>query len=285
MLIYISLALIVLLASYVMYLTFQRRHKLTCMTGMMIAMTNSMMVSISLGAIIGTFIKDKDLTIPTIASVLIGGIVGYLTGRPVSLMASIDGLTAGIMGGMMGSMIGVMLQPKSIDVMIYFIDILFVLVIVLLIRMIDEETKSDKQESSYRKPLVANPFVLIVLLVFMAMLVFGKGTLLPIDGSKVSGQPKDIKFTPASNNIQEIAVKPSGYTPNNIVLKAGKPSIINFKTEKLGCTGIVRSEDLGFNVALKENTNNYVNIKALKPGTYHYSCGMGMFESTVKVTE
>lgn len=107
------------------------------MAGMMIAMTNAMMASISLGAILGTFITDKDLTIPTIASVLIGMIVGYLTGRPISLMASIDGLTAGIMGGMMGSMLGVMLQPKSIDIMVYFIDIVFVLVIVLLIGMID----------------------------------------------------------------------------------------------------------------------------------------------------
>ncbi|MBV7505299.1 cupredoxin domain-containing protein [Bacillus sp. sid0103] len=45
------------------------------------------------------------------------------------------------------------------------------------------------------------------------------------------------------------------------------------------------SDELGFNVALKENTNNYVNIKALKPGTYDYSCGMGMFKDTVTVME
>ncbi|MBV7505298.1 hypothetical protein KW850_08535 [Bacillus sp. sid0103] len=70
-------------------------------------------------------------------------------------MASIDGLTAGKMGGMMGSMLGVMLQPKSIDVMIYFIDVVFVLVIVLLIGMIDEETKSQKQETLVKKPLIA----------------------------------------------------------------------------------------------------------------------------------
>lgn len=283
MLLYISIALIVLLTSYVIYYTFRKKQRLTCMAGMMIAMTNAMMASISLGAILGTFITNKDLTIPTIASVSIGMIVGYLTGRPISLMASIDGLTAGIMGGMMGSMLGVMLQPKSIDIIVYFIDIVFVLVIVLLIGMIDEETKTQKQETSNRKPLIVNPLILVAMLAFMGFLVFGKGMIYQ-NGSQVSAEPKDIQFTKTTNEIQEIVVKPTEYSPNNIVLKAGTPSILNFKTEKLGCTGIVLSEELGFNVTLKENTNNYVNIEALEPGTYHYSCGMGMFKGTVTVT-
>jgi hypothetical protein len=285
MLLYVSITLIVLLTSYVIYYTYRNKQRLTCMAGMMIAMTNSMMGSIAIGAILGTLIQDKDLTIPTIASVSIGMIVGYLTGRPISLMASIDGLTAGIMGGMMGSMLGVMLQPKSTDVMIYFIIVVFVLVIVLLIGMIDEETKSTKQESNDRKPFVANPFVLIAILVFMGVFVFGKGTLFYVNGGEVTAEPNDIKFTPTSNNIQEVVVKPTEYSPNNLVIKSGTPSIINFKTDEVGCTGIVLSEELGFNVTLKENSNNYVNIKSLKPGTYHYACGMGMYKGTVTVMD
>jgi plastocyanin len=285
MLLWVSISLIVLLTSYVIHYTFRYRKRLTSMAGMMVAMTNAMMVSISLGAILGTLIQDKNLTIPTIVSVLIGMIVGYITGTSVSLMASIDGLTAGIMGGMMGSMLGVMLQPKSIDVMIYFIDILFVAVMVLLIRLIDEESKTSKQESFSRKPLIANPFILIVLLAFMGVLVFGKGTLFPSNGEQASAEPADIKFTESSNEIHEVVVKATEYSPNNIVIKARTPSIINFKTENLGCTGIVLSEDLGFNVALKENTNNYLNIDSLKPGTYDYSCGMGMYKGTITVTD
>jgi uncharacterized membrane protein (DUF441 family)/plastocyanin len=286
MLLSISISLILLMTSYVIYYTYRNKKRLTCMAGMMVAMTNAMMSSIAIGAILGTVIQDKDLTIPTIASVSIGMVVGYLTGRPVSLMASIDGLTAGIMGGMMGSMLGVMLQPKSIDVMIYFIDIVFIFVLVLLIRLIDEETKSSKQETSYnKKPLIANPIVLVALLVFMGFLVLGKGTLFPINGNQAPSESSDIKFTPTSSQIHEVMVKPTEYSPNNIVLKTGSPSIINFKTEEVGCTGIVLSEELGFNVTLKENTNNYVNIKSLKPGTYHYACGMGMYKGTITVTD
>lgn len=253
------------------------------MAGMMISMTNSMMVSIAIGSILGILIQNKDLTIPTIISVSLGMIVGYMTGRPVSLMASIDGLTAGIMGGMMGSMLGVMLQPKSIDVMIYFIDIVFVAVMVLLIRLIDEETNTKNQESISKKPLVANPFVLVIILIFMGVLLFGKGAFYS-DGSKqASNEVEDIKFTDTSSQIYEVMVKPTEYTPNNIVLKAETPSIINFKTEEVGCTGIVLSEELGFNISLKAHTNNYVNIKSLKPGTYHYACGMNMYKGTITV--
>lgn len=284
MLIYTSIILIILLSSYVVYFTFQRRKRLTCMAAMMIAMTNSMMVSISLGTILGTFMENKDLTIPTITSILLGMVVGYITGRPVSLMAALDGLTAGIMGGMMGSMLGVMLQPASVDLMIYFIVIIFVLVIVLLIRLIEEESK-EKNEAmpQIRKPLVANPIVLVAILFLMGTLVFGKGLLLPAK-SEASGHTEPITFTPASNDIQEITVTPKGYTPNNIVLETGKTSIINFKPEEgSGCLQTISSEELGISAKLKEGSDNYINIKALKPGTYEYACGMGMYKGTITV--
>jgi hypothetical protein len=147
------------------------------------------------------------------------------------------------MGGMMGAMLGVMLQPKSIDIMDYYVDLVFVLVIVLLIGMIDEETKMEKQETSVRKPLIANLIILVAILVFMVGLVCGKGMLYQ-DGSIVSAEANHIKFAPASSEIQEVLVKPSGYTPNNIILKARKPSIINYKPEILGCTGIFLSRNL-----------------------------------------
>ncbi|WP_088042303.1 cupredoxin domain-containing protein [Bacillus sp. EAC] len=282
MLIPVSLTLIALLSSYVIYFTFRNKQKITCMTGMMISMTNSMMTSIALGTLLGVFAESKDLTIPTIAAITIGVIIGYLNGRPVSLMASLDGVTAAIMGGMMGSMLGVMLQPKSIDIMVYFIDILFVFVFVILIRLIGEETREKKQESLVKKPLIANPIVLVVLLVFMGVFVFGKTTLFA-NGTD-EPEVEDIKFTATSSDIQTIHVKVDGYTPNNLVIKAGKPAIINFKTPKDDvCASIILSKELKLNLSLNKNADNYVHIKPLKTGVYHYECGMGMFKGTITV--
>jgi uncharacterized membrane protein (DUF441 family) len=85
-----SISLIALMTSFVVYYTLRNKQRLSYMAGMMIAMTNAMMASIAIGSALGTLIQSKDLTIPTITSVSIGMIVGYLTGRPISLMASID---------------------------------------------------------------------------------------------------------------------------------------------------------------------------------------------------
>ena len=282
MLVPASLTLIAFLSSYVIYFTFRNQQKITCMTGMMISMTNAMITSIALGTIFGTFAHSKDLTIPTIVSITIGIIIGYLNGRPISLMAALDGVTAAIMGGMMGSMLGVMLQPKSIDFMVYFVDILFVFVFVILIRLIGEETSDKNQEAPVKKPLIANPIVLIVLLVFMGVFVFGKSTLFA-SGTEAP-EVKDIQFTPTSSNIQTIHVSVTGYAPNNLVLEAGKPAIINFKTPKEDvCASIILSNELDLNLSLNKDADNYVHIKPLKPGVYHYECGMGMFKGTITV--
>lgn len=100
--------------------------------------------------------------------------------------------------------------------------------------MIDEEAKTNKEEAIIRKPLVANPFLLVDLLVFVGVLVFGKGTLFPINGNQASSEPNDIKFTSTSSQIHEVEVKSTEYTPNNLVLEAGTATIINFKTEAVG---------------------------------------------------
>lgn len=110
------------------------------MTGMIISMANAMMASMAFGTILGILVPHKDLTIPTMIAVSIGMIVGYVSGRPVSLIASLDGIIAGIMGGMMGTMLGIMLMPTFAQMMILFIDVIYILVTVLLLRVIAKES-------------------------------------------------------------------------------------------------------------------------------------------------
>jgi len=163
MLLFSSISLVFLISILVVYCTYRKRRKLTSMTGMIVSMTNSMMSSAALGTMLGIFITDKDVTFPTIAAVTAGMMAGYLTGRPVSLMASLDGITAGIMGGMMGAMLGVMVQPAHATIMICFIDMIYLVVNVLLLRVILEETK---------EPLFKKTSFLIKCLNFLVLLVF-----------------------------------------------------------------------------------------------------------------
>jgi hypothetical protein len=148
MLFTISMMLIVLISLIVIYTTHMKRKQISSMAGTIISMTNSMMASIALGIILGINAKDMDLTSPIIVSVSIGMIVGYVTGRPISLLASLEGIMAGIMGGMMGAMLGVMLQPNSAQLMMAFLDVIYILVTALLLRVIDQEIRTKKNDHS-----------------------------------------------------------------------------------------------------------------------------------------
>jgi ribose/xylose/arabinose/galactoside ABC-type transport system permease subunit len=144
----VSMTLIFLISIIVVYTTHMYRKQISSMAGMIINMTNSMMASIALGSILGIYAKDMDLTSPIIISVSFGMIVGFITGRPISLLASLEGIMAGVMGGMMGAMLGVMLQPNSAQMMVAFLDLIYILVTALLLRVIDQEIKIRNNDHS-----------------------------------------------------------------------------------------------------------------------------------------
>lgn len=71
------------------------------------------------------------------------------------------------------------------------------------------------------------------------------------------------------------------YTPNVLRLKAGVPAEITFSSAQ-GCTGVVQSQDLGFQEDLTTGPKT-VKLTALKPGTYGFACGMNMVHGQIVV--
>jgi hypothetical protein len=134
--------------AYLVFDIYQRREKLTSMAGMMIAMSIGMMAGMTLGVLISAYFYH-DLTNSTILAVVTGMIAGYSAGRPICLMAAMDGMLAGMMGGMMGAMLGVMLVNPA--TMVWFINILFAAVMVVLLRLIAEETGTVQKEGNEGK--------------------------------------------------------------------------------------------------------------------------------------
>ena len=86
-----------------------------------------------------------------------------------------------------------------------------------------------------------------------------------------------------SGDVQKISVSVSGsgYNPNVIKLKAGVPTEITFG-QSSGCTGIVQSQQLGFQADLTSGPQT-VKLAALQPGTYGFACGMGMVNGQIVV--
>ncbi|MGG3987018.1 cupredoxin domain-containing protein [Bacillus smithii] len=279
----LSISLIVLFTIYSIFYTYKRKEQLTCMAGMMVAMTIGMMSSIGLGVILGV-ILHHDLTISTIIAILFGMFAGYLAGKTISLMAAMDGMLAGIMGGMMGAMLGVMLITS--DIMILFVDIIFIFIMSILNQLIDDETgKARSDNRILSKPVLGSALTLIVGILLVGVLLFVQN-----HGNAFSNQSQpsttEVQTTSEGNEgfqIATIEVNPTGYEPQNIEIRAGVPTKINFKTDpNAGCLRQVVSKELNINAILQEG-DNYITLKNVKPGTYQYTCGMGMYGGTITV--
>lgn len=157
----VSMAAVTGLSGQSIYSAYRRRSAISCMAGMMIAMTIAMMQSLAAGTIAGILFPE-DLAVPTSGAVLVGVVGGYLAGKPVSTMAALDGMLAGIMGGMMGAMLGVMLGAHA-AMMVLFLDIIFVFIHMVLRQLIREETVSpkaeEKPESAQAGTVLLHPYV------------------------------------------------------------------------------------------------------------------------------
>lgn len=278
--VYIAIFAVIALTAYCVLYTFKHREKLSCMAGMMIAMTIAMMGSITLGTLLGIVFED-DLVPASMIAILFGMLAGYLAGKPISLMAAMDGMMAGIMGGMMGAMLGVMLiEPER---MVWFVIAIYALMMFMLIQLINEESRSKKKETdAVRRSFLANP-VMVISILFLAGIIILSGQVSGLFNVGKTVSKTIDRITPADQEAT-ITVSSKGYAPNDIQLKAGSSAKINFKTEaNAGCLRQVVAKELGINAILDEQSDNFISLKDMKPGTYEYTCGMGMYGGKIVV--
>ena len=86
-----------------------------------------------------------------------------------------------------------------------------------------------------------------------------------------------------SGGYQEamILVK-GGYTPDVILVDAGKPVRLNFRREEsASCSEMVIFPDFHKSAQLPEGTTVALEIMPEKPGEYEFACQMGMFKGKV----
>jgi hypothetical protein len=94
---------------------------------------------------------------------------------------------------------------------------------------------------------------------------------------KVSGA------TTLSGGVQKVAIDltTGSYNPNEIKAKAGVPIELDFKGPAPGCNGSVVSQQLGFQQDV--SNGGTINVAAQKPGTYAWTCSMGMYVGQIVV--
>lgn len=81
-----------------------------------------------------------------------------------------------------------------------------------------------------------------------------------------------------AGGIQEVAVNvKGGYTPDVIVVKAGKPLRMHFtRHESSSCSEMVLFPDFNLSAKLPEGQEVTLELLPEKPGEYGFQCQMGM---------
>lgn len=111
-------------------------------------------------------------------------------------------------------------------------------------------------------------------LIISAALIFGAYIL--VGESKT---PLDSSTVTMENGTQVIIIEAkNGYSPQNVVAKAGVPSVIRFVTrDTYDCSASVTIPKLGFNKLLSSTDSVEVPVsKEIAQGTLNGTCSMGM---------
>lgn len=104
----------------------------------------------------------------------------------------------------------------------------------------------------------------------------------------VSGdQAKPIAVSsPEADGVQRIliSVDDTGYSPANVAAKPDIPTTVTFRTNNTeGCTRALLMDSFGVERVLPETGDTSIELGELEPGTYTYTCGMGMYEGSITV--
>ncbi|HUR17610.1 MAG TPA: sulfite exporter TauE/SafE family protein [Acidimicrobiales bacterium] len=88
----------------------------------------------------------------------------------------------------------------------------------------------------------------------------------------------------AADGIQRIMIEAhdAGYSPSAITARAGVPTELTIRTENTrGCTRAIVMSSFGVQKVLPATGDTLVDLGSLEPGTYRYTCGMGMYSGSI----
>ena len=96
---------------------------------------------------------------------------------------------------------------------------------------------------------------------------------------------KPAAMASANAGTQEITIEVrGGYTPNAIKARAGVPLTLVFdRQDKSSCSEEIVIADFGIRRFLPAFEKTRIAIPAPKPGTYAFTCGMGMLHGSLVV--
>ena len=106
----------------------------------------------------------------------------------------------------------------------------------------------------------------------------------PVSAGVFSAGASPVVAAPGSGGSPQSVhiVVDGGYTPSVVRVEAGRPVRLEFeRRESSGCTEEVVVPDFGIRTFLPPHQITAVEFTPGKPGTYEFTCGMGMVRGRV----
>jgi len=110
------------------------------------------------------------------------------------------------------------------------------------------------------------------------------GALRSVTGAKTS---TPVAAPPVgADGIQRIVIDvgDNGYSPSSVTARAGAPTELTMRTAGTrGCTRVLVMSSFGVQKVLPPTGDTRIALGELKPGTYRWTCGMGMYGGSIEV--
>lgn len=143
----ISMILILVVAGISIFFIYRSQNKLLDISHVhVVVMSLSTVISLTMGITLATMIDYHFFM-----SLIFGLLIGYIIGKPISLFTVVDGMVSGLMGSIMGDMTPMMV-PVSANWLVIFIDILFLVLMVFILRLIFIMKEEEKDKSEVATP-------------------------------------------------------------------------------------------------------------------------------------
>lgn len=98
------------------------------------------------------------------------------------------------------------------------------------------------------------------------------------------GCKKDGETPPAGKTIVAVTADDKGFTPSAVDVKQGEPTAIGFtRTSDDTCATEVVFPELDLKKSLPKDKTVYVVVPTDTARTYTFTCGMGMYKSSVVI--
>jgi uncharacterized cupredoxin-like copper-binding protein len=247
------------------------------MLGMVISMSLGMVIGLSTGSISAILYPDSFFEV-TIISMLIGGLIGVISGYPFSLIAVIDGLVSGIMSGMMGTMLGMMILPENQNQLLNIIGLITVGIFFLIFLLI--VTEINKEETNTIFFLRPFPYFIFVCLFIISSHAY----------TFTMNQETTHNHSSHTKN-QEIILNVSGYEFTPQQLQVAPNEELTFKlVNNSSVEHDFVIKELDYHLHTMPGTTNKESITFTVAGTYEAICTIpghkeaGMV-ATIHVTE